>query len=103
MTLEVILLGLASTIRPTSLAAVCALLATSEPRRLMVAYVCAGLAFTVAVGLIVVEALNGIDVSTGDEHAKAIVDLVGGGLLLGLALIVARGRIAVGSSGDAPD
>jgi hypothetical protein len=50
VTLEVILLGLASTIRPTSMAAVCALLATAAPRRLMVVYVCAGMAFTIAVG-----------------------------------------------------
>ena len=70
MTLEVILLGLASTVRPTSMAAVCALLATAAPRRLMVVYVCAGLAFTIAVGVIVVLALSGIDIQRGGHTPR---------------------------------
>ena len=45
MTVEIILLALASSIRPSSLAAIYALLSAPAPRRLMVAYVVAGLAF----------------------------------------------------------
>jgi len=103
VTLEVILLGLASTVRPTSMAAVCALLATAAPRRLMAVYVCAGMAFTIAVGVIVVVALSGIDVQRGDDHVKGIAEIAGGWVLLLLAALIATRRIPVGGSGDAPD
>jgi hypothetical protein len=52
VTLEIIALALATTIRPTSLAAVYALLASDVPRRLMGAYVGAGLAELVVYNLI---------------------------------------------------
>jgi hypothetical protein len=103
VTLEVILLGLASTVRPTSMAAVCALLATAAPRRLMVVYVCAGMAFTIGVGVIVVVALSGVDIQRGGDHAKGIAEIVGGWALLLLAVLIATRRIPVGGSGDAPD
>src|SRR4029079_10055479 len=60
VTFEVILLALASTIRPTSLAAVYTLLSSPAPRRLMIAYVIAGLTFTIAFGALVVWAFHGI-------------------------------------------
>ena len=42
MTIEVVLLALASTVRPTSLAAVYALVSGDSPRRLMIVYIAAG-------------------------------------------------------------
>lgn len=53
---EVALLALPLAVRPTSLAAVYAMLSREAPRRLMVAYTIAGLAFTIAIGLAVVGA-----------------------------------------------
>jgi len=53
VTLELIVLALATAVRPTSLAAIYALLSSSAPRRLMTLYVIAGTAFTLVVGLLV--------------------------------------------------
>ena len=96
MIIEVALLALASTIRPTSLAAVYAILAQESRRTLMLAYVAAGLAFTVVFGLIVVYAFDGIHVSSGSDEAKAVAYLIGGAaaLLFGGALLTGHVRSA---------
>ena len=101
MTFEVILLALASTIRPTSLAAVYTLLSSPAPRRLMIAYVIAGLTFTIAFGALVVWAFHGIAVSSGTDRAKGIGDIAGSVLVLGFAVLVLTGRIS-GPHADAP-
>lgn len=101
MTFEVILLALASTIRPTSLAAVYTLLSSPAPRRLMIAYVIAGLTFTIAFGALVVWAFHGIAVSSGTDRAKGIADIVGSMIVLGFAALVITGRIS-GPHADAP-
>ena len=101
MTFEVILLALASTIRPTSLAAVYTLLSSPAPRRLMIAYVIAGLTFTIAFGALVVWAFHGIAVSSGTDRAKGIGDIAGSVLVLGFAGLVLTGRIS-GPHADAP-
>ena len=93
MTIEIILLALASTVRPTSLAAVYALLSAPQPRRLMVFYVAAGLAFTIAFGLVTIWAFSGIDVGGSGGRPQAIAQIVGGLLALALAVAVLTGRI----------
>ncbi len=70
MTIDVILLALGNMIRPTSLAAVYALLSADQPRRLMIAYVFAGLAFTTAFGLVVLLAFHGVSVNHGTDKAR---------------------------------
>jgi Sap, sulfolipid-1-addressing protein len=102
VTFEVILLALASTIRPTSLAAVYTLLSSRAPRRLMIAYVIAGLIFTIAVGVLVVWAFHGIAVSSGTDRAKGIADIVGSGIVLGFAVLVLTGRVTGPHAADAP-
>jgi hypothetical protein len=103
MTIEVILLALASTVRPTSLAATYALLASAAPRRLMTAYVLAGLAFTVLFGLVVVLAIGGINIGAGSSRTKAEAEIVGGVVALVLAWLVRTGRFKVGGpAGDLP-
>ena len=72
MTAEIIVLALLTAVRPTSLAAVYALLSAEFPRRLMVVYVASGMAFTIAIGFLVVLAFDGIDVHTGSSHTKAV-------------------------------
>ncbi len=76
--IEIILLALVSTVRPTSLAAVYALLCTESPRRLMIAYVIAGLVFTIAFGVLVIWAFNGIDLNAGTDRTKGIAEIIGG-------------------------
>ena len=92
MIVEVFVLALASTVRPTSLAAVYALLRHDSRRAFILAYVVAGLAFTVAFGLAVVYAFHGIHVQSGSDETKAIADIVGGvlALLLGVAILTGR-------------
>ena len=89
MIIEIIALALASTVRPTSLAAVSAILSHASRRRLLLAYIAAGLAFTIAFGVIVVGAFDGIHVRAGSDRTKGIADIVGGvlALLFGCAVL----------------
>jgi hypothetical protein len=87
--IEIVALALASTVRPTSLAAVTTLLSHESRRRLMLAYVAGGLAFTIAFGIVVVGAFHGIHIGAGSDRTKAIADIVGGtiALLFGCAVL----------------
>lgn len=103
MTVQVILLALASSIRPTSLAAVYALLSADAPRRLMAVYVAAGLAFTVAFGLLAISVFSGIEMSAGTDRTRGIAEIVGGVLVLTFAYSVLTGRVGEVRSDDAPE
>jgi hypothetical protein len=103
VTIEVFLLALASTIRPTSLAAVYALVGHPSPRRLMVAYIAAGLAFTVGFGLLVLVAFNGVDISSGSDRTKGIFEIAGGLVALAFGFLLLSGRISGPQADDAPD
>ena len=102
MTVEIILLALVSTVRPTSLAAVRALLSSPSPRRLMSGYVAAGLVFTIAFGVLVIWAFNGINVGSGTHRTRGIADIAGGVVVLAFAVSVLTGRIGRTHLGDAP-
>lgn len=102
MTIEIILLALASTIRPTSLAAVYAVLSTGAPRRLMIVYIATGLAFTVGFGLLVVLAFHGVNVSSGSDRVRGIAEIAGGGAMLVFGAFVLTGRIGGRHPDDAP-
>src|SRR5262245_31594593 len=102
MIVEVFVLALASTIRPTSLAAVYALLSPDSRRALMCAYVAVGLAFTIAFGLLVVYAFHGIHLKSGSDRTKGIADIIGGAVALALGIAVLTGRVRDRSHHDAP-
>jgi Sap, sulfolipid-1-addressing protein len=89
MIFEVVLLALASTIRPTSLAAVSTLLGRDARRRLMLAYVIGGLAFALVVGLVVVGVFHGIHLHSGSDPTKGVADIAGGvvALVFGIAVM----------------
>ena len=97
MTIEIILLALASAVRPTSLVAVYALVREQPPAHLMAAYVAAGLAFTVAVGVVVIFVCSGIELHAGTDRTKAIAEILAGVLALGLGVAVLAGRVSVGA------
>jgi hypothetical protein len=103
MTAEIILLALAGMVRPTSLAAVYAIVAQHDRARLMLLYTTAGLLFTVAFGVLVVWVLNGVDINAGTSRTKGIAELIGGTLALGFGLLVWSGRISGPQVDDAPD
>jgi hypothetical protein len=98
---EVFALALASSVRPTSLAAVYAIVSRESPRRLMWAYVIAGLAVTLAFGAVVIGATHGIHVHSG--KTKAILDIVGGAAALLFGAALATGRISRERPADAPE
>lgn len=94
MSLEALALGLLSGLRPgTSLAALLVLLKTSEPRRLLLAFTVAGLAWTWAFGVLIVLALHGADVAFGSSTPTAVLDLVVGAALIGFGAGLLRGRV----------
>ena len=103
LSLEVIALALMSTVRPTSLAAVYALLSASNPRRLMIIYNAVGIVFTVGFGLIVIWAFNGIDYDSGSDNTMGVAEIAGGILVLGFATSVLTGRIGGPRADDAPE
>ncbi len=102
MTIELILLALGTAIRPTSLAAVYALLASGSPRRLMGAYVLAGLAFTIAIGLLVIWAFSGIDIRSGSGPAKGVAEIIGGSLAILFGVLVLTRRVGGGRPVESP-
>jgi hypothetical protein len=103
MTIEVVLLALATTVRPTSLAAVYALVSHESPRRLMIVYITAGLVFTIAFGLLVIWAFNGIDINSGSDETKGIAEIAGGIIVLTFAVLVRTGHVGGPHADDAPD
>jgi hypothetical protein len=99
---EIIVLALLTAVRPTSLAAVYALLSDDAPRRLMVVYVASGMAFTIGIGFLVVLAFDGIDVQSGSTHTKGVAQLAGGIVVLAFAVGVLTRRVGGHQAEDAP-
>jgi hypothetical protein len=94
MNVEALILAAASAVRPsTSLAAVYALLSSPSPRAPLAAFVAAGLTFSVAVGILVVTVLHGVDLPGGPSDRTAVVDILAGTAMLGFAVGVGSGRM----------
>jgi Sap-like sulfolipid-1-addressing protein len=100
--IEIFVLALASTIRPTSLAAVGALLSHNSRRALMWAYVATGLAFTIGFGLLVVYAFHGIHIEAGADRTKGIADILGGAVALTFGIAILTGHARSHDAGDGP-
>ena len=103
MTIEIIVLAMACTIRPTSLAAIYALLAHRSRRRLMLAYVAGGLVFTIAFGMVVVYVFHGVHLHAGTGETKAIAELIGGALALAFGVALLSGRVGGPHAREAPE
>jgi hypothetical protein len=88
MSIEALVLALTAVVRPTSLAAVVAMLSTRAPQRLLVAYLVAGLAFSLSVGALVVVLLDGLHSTRASPAVRPVLDLVLGACALGGAVAV---------------
>ncbi len=99
MSPESILLAIVNALRPTGVAAVYALLSTRRPRRLLVAYIAVGFAWSFAVGILVVVALGGVKVETGSSTTNSVLSLALGAAAVGFAAGIATGRIDTTSPG----
>jgi hypothetical protein len=100
VTLEVIVLALASALRPAGVAALYALLSASHPRRVLIAYIVAGFTFSVAIGVLVVVAFGGADIRFGGT-VEDLIELLAGTAALGFAAGVAAGRAELPSRANA--
>ena len=92
MNLDVLVLALASATRPAGIAALYALLSASPPRRVVVAYLVAGLTFSVALGVLVVAIFHGGGIDYRGTEVYSVIELLGGVAALGLAVGVGTGR-----------
>jgi Sap-like sulfolipid-1-addressing protein len=94
VSLEALVLGFVSGLRPgTSLAAVIALLGTPEPRRPLLFFVLAGLAWSFAVGLLVVAVFHGAGGAFGRSTFRAVLDVAFGAAALGFAAGLQQGWV----------
>jgi hypothetical protein len=100
VSLDVIVLALASAPRPAGLAALYALLSASHPRRVLVAYVAAGFTFSFAIGALVVAAFDGAGIEYGGRSAEYLIELLAGVAALGFAVGLWSGRAQLPSRGE---
>lgn len=92
MNLDVIVLALASAPRPAGIAALYVLLSASRPRRVLVAYVAAGVTFSVAVGVLVVAIFHGAQIDYRGTDVYSAIELVAGVAALVFAVGIGTGR-----------
>jgi hypothetical protein len=92
MSLDSLVLALASVVRLTSLAAVYAILSAPRPARLLTAYIVAGFAFSAAVGIVLVVLLGVSAGPQGPQDVRAVIAFVLAAISLGYAatLLVER-------------
>jgi Sap, sulfolipid-1-addressing protein len=99
---ELFVLALASTVRPTSIAAVYALRSHDERVGLLCAYVVGGLVFTLAFGALVVGVLHGFHLRLSTGTTRAVTDIVAGAAALIFGAAVLQRRIGGVQTDDAP-
>jgi Sap, sulfolipid-1-addressing protein len=102
VTVQLIVLALATAVRPASLAAIYALLGSHSPRRLMVAYVLTGAAFTISFGLLVIWVFHGVAIPAGRRHPPASVEIIGGVVAIAFGFLLLSGRIGRAHPVEAP-
>jgi Sap, sulfolipid-1-addressing protein len=92
MSLDVIVLALASAPRPAGIAALYALLSAPHPRRVLGAYLVAGVAFSVTIGVLVVTIFSGADIDYAGTNLDSAIEVLAGVAALGYAVGVGSGR-----------
>jgi Sap, sulfolipid-1-addressing protein len=91
---RVLLFSLTAAFNPTLLAATTTMLVLPNPRRLLLGYLFGAMLTSLTLGLLIVFVLDGSSsaTSTAKDTVNPIVDIVVGGLVLVIALVVATGR-----------
>lgn len=102
MSLEALILALSTIVRPTSTAAVIAMLSTPRPQKLLVAYVLAGLVFSLVVGTLVVVLLQGYGPAGSPLAGRPLIDEVLGAAALCYAVAVWIGWLPRSRDESAP-
>jgi uncharacterized membrane protein YfcA len=88
VSIQALFLSLTAIVRPTSLAALFAIMSTRHPRRLLVCYLLAGLSFSVCVGVVVVFALGEWSGWGRSRTDHPVLDVVFGCCFLVYALVI---------------
>ncbi len=92
---NVVILALGSAVAPSILAVVIVVLRRPNPRRLLLAYLLGGMLASIAIGIAVVESLNGSNLLSGSSPAAdPIVNFTIGALALIVAWVLATDRDA---------
>ena len=91
MSPEALILAASAIVRPTSTAAVVAMLSTRRPQQLLVAYVIAGLAFSIAIGTLVVVLLHGFGPAGSHGAGRRLI-----GTALGVVALCYAGAVWIG-------
>jgi hypothetical protein len=89
MSVQALALALLSTVRPTTAAAVWAMMAGPRPRLLLGAYLLAGMAVSLPVGIVVVVALGGASPRSTTNRGVLLI-------VLGVVALVAAGAVQLG-------
>jgi hypothetical protein len=93
VSVDALVLALASVIRPLSVAAVYAMLSAARPTRLLTAYIVAGFVFSAGIGIVLV-ILAGVSAGPGGpEEVRAVIAFVLGAVSLGYAAGLLSGRV----------
>jgi uncharacterized protein YjeT (DUF2065 family) len=88
---EALILAVTAIVRPTSTAAVVAMLSKRRPQQLLVAYVLAGLAFSIAIGTLVVVLLHGFGPSGLPRAGRRLISTA-----LGVVALCYAGAVWIG-------
>ena len=94
MSLDALVLALASVIRLTSVAAVYAMLSAARPTRLLTAYIVAGFVFSAAIGIVLVTLLGVSSGPRAPDEVRAVIAFVLGAVSLGYAAGLLSGWVS---------
>lgn len=91
---RVLLFSLGAALNPTLFAATSVMLVLPSPRRLLLGYMLGAMMTSITVGLLIVFSLDGSSsaTSTAKRTINPVFDIVLGGLILVIAIVVATGR-----------
>jgi uncharacterized membrane protein YidH (DUF202 family) len=90
---EALVFALSTVVRPTTTAAVFAILSAARPIRLLLVYIVTGLLFSFGVGVVVVALLQGWSGPQASDEVRAVIGIVLGALSLGYAAGLLSGRV----------
>lgn len=85
MSVDALVLALASVIRPLSVAAVYAMLSAARPTRLLTAYIVAGFVFSAGIGIVLVILLGLSAGPRARDEVRAVIPFILGAVSLGYA------------------
>ena len=94
MSLDALVLALASVIRLTSVASVYAMLSAARPTRLLTAYIVAGLIFSAGIGIVLVTLLGVSTAPRTREEVRAVIAFILGAVSLGYAAGLLSGWVS---------